>query len=150
MNKTEQQIEILAKDFSANTYDFERIKQDLINLAEIAKIEGQIEAVKSSMKTNPTYTPEQVGLIGEHITEPEQVQPDYKGFEVGKVYKHISGELAYFCGLDEFGDFAFELLSEKHGCELIFHPIGWTSKAHNKYWCYLGIENLFDPTPINI
>ena len=77
----------------------------------------------------------------------------YNGFAVGKKYNYReSSVVCYFCGLTIQGNPIFEIVPEEDGCGISFNSdqfsSKWVSKGSNKYWSYRGLEQEFDPNPI--
>ena len=68
--KSEELKNALILEFSAKICSTERIAEALQNLIDIAKVEGQMMVTSKW----PKYEAHEVGLIGQHITEPEQVE----------------------------------------------------------------------------
>ncbi len=72
MTTTDKLIQELSTLLSDNSYSKEYIKERLDSLAEVAKMEGEINQTKKFFKSiNPTYP---LGAVG--LTEPEQVNGD--------------------------------------------------------------------------
>jgi len=72
MTQTDLLIQELSQLFADNSYSKEFIKERLDSLAEVAKMEGEINSTKKFFKaSNPTYALGDIGLI-----EPEQVSDD--------------------------------------------------------------------------
>lgn len=72
MTTTDRLIQELSALFADNSYSKEYIKERLDSLAEVAKMEGEINQTKKFFKaSNPTYPLGAVGLV-----EPEQVNGD--------------------------------------------------------------------------